>query len=46
MTDTFMGVGAPATESEVVVLGAAMATVYPDRDPHASEGPTRWAQIE
>ena len=39
MTDTFMGVGAPANDSEAVVLGAAMATVYPDRHPHATEGP-------
>ncbi len=40
MTETFMGVGAPTTSSEAVVLGAAMATVYPDRHPHASEGPS------
>jgi agmatinase len=39
MTDTFMGVGAPASDDDVVVLGAAMATVYPDRDPHATDGP-------
>ena len=39
MTDTFMGVGAPTNDSGVVVLGAAMATVYPDRDPHATDGP-------
>jgi agmatinase len=39
MTETFMGVEAPTDASEVVVLGAAMATVYPDRHPHATEGP-------
>ena len=39
MTETFMGVGAPTGSSEAVVLGAAMATVYPDRHPHATEGP-------
>ena len=40
MTETFMDVGGPSSASEAVVLGAAMATVYPDRDPHATEGPT------
>lgn len=39
MSDTFMGVGAPTGQSEVVVLGAAMATIYPERHPHAIEGP-------
>jgi len=39
MTDTFMGTGAPTSDSEAVVIGAAMATVYPDRDPHALDGP-------
>ncbi len=39
MTKTFMGVGAPTESSEAVVLGAAMATVYADRHPHATEGP-------
>jgi agmatinase len=38
MSDTFMGVGAPTSHSEAVILGAAMATVYPDRDPHATGG--------
>ena len=38
MTDTFMGVAAPTAESEAVILGAAMATVYPERHPHACEG--------
>lgn len=39
MTETFMGVGAPADASEAVILGAAMATVYPERHPHATDGP-------
>jgi agmatinase len=39
MTDTFMGVGAPNEASEAVVLGAALATVYPDRHPHATDSP-------
>ena len=39
MSETFMGVGAPTDSSEAVVLGAALATVYPDRHPHATEGP-------
>jgi agmatinase len=39
MTETFMGAGAPAASSEAIVLGAPMATVYPDRHPHATEGP-------
>jgi len=39
MTETFMGVGAPADTSEAMVLGAAMATVYPERHPHATDGP-------
>jgi agmatinase len=39
MSDTFMGVGAPTSSSEAVVLGAAMATVYPERHPYALEGP-------
>lgn len=39
MTDTFMGVGAPSEASEVVVLGAALSTVYPQRHPHATNGP-------
>lgn len=39
MTETFMGVGSPTGSSEAVVLGAAMATVYPDRHPHATAGP-------
>lgn len=39
MTETFMGVGTPSGSSEAVVLGAAMATVYPDRHPHATDGP-------
>ncbi len=39
MTETFMGVGEPASTSDAVFLGAVMATVYPDRDPHASGGP-------
>jgi agmatinase len=39
MTETFMGVGAPIEGSEAVILGAALATVYPARDPHASGGP-------
>ena len=39
MTETFMGVGAPTGSSEAVVLGAAMATVYRDRHPHATAGP-------
>jgi len=38
MSETFMGVGAPTSQSEAVVLGAAMATVYPDRDPQATGG--------
>ncbi len=39
MTETFMGAGAPSRSSEAIVLGAAMATVYPQRDPHATDGP-------
>ena len=39
MTETFMDAGAPSRSSEAVVLGAAMATVYPHRDPHATDGP-------
>lgn len=39
MAETFMHVGAPTNSSAVVVLGAAMATVYPDRHPHATDGP-------
>ena len=39
MTDTFMGAGAPTGSSEAIVLGAAMATVYPERHPHAVEAP-------
>ncbi|MEX1294994.1 MAG: arginase family protein [Candidatus Limnocylindrales bacterium] len=39
MTETFMGAGAPTGSSEAVVLGAAMASVYPDRHPHATAGP-------
>lgn len=39
MTETFMGVGEPNETSDVVVLGAALATVYPERHPHADEAP-------
>lgn len=39
MTETFMGVNAANDASEAVILGAALATVYPDRHPHATEGP-------
>ncbi|MGD8683066.1 MAG: arginase family protein [Chloroflexota bacterium] len=39
MSETFMGVGAPSRASEAVILGAALATVYPDDDPHATGGP-------
>ncbi len=39
MTDTFMHVGAPTPEVEAVILGAAMATVYPERHPHATTAP-------
>ena len=39
MTDTFMGVGAPTEASEAIVLGAALATVYAERHPHATEAP-------
>lgn len=39
MTETFMGVESPAADSEAVILGAPMATVYPDRQPHATAGP-------
>lgn len=39
MTDAFMGAGAPTASSEAVVLGAAMASVYRDRHPHATAGP-------
>ena len=39
MSETFMGAGAPSGSSEAVVLGAAMASVYPDRHPHATAGP-------
>lgn len=39
MSETFMGVGTPTSSSEAVVLGAAMATVYPERHPHAVDGP-------
>jgi len=39
MAETFLGVGPPGPESEAVVLGAALATVYPDREPHATAGP-------
>jgi agmatinase len=38
MSDTFMGVGAPTSHSEAVILGAAMSTVYADRDPQATGG--------
>jgi agmatinase len=39
MSETFMGVGAPTGTSEAIVLGAAMASVYPDRHAHATGGP-------
>lgn len=39
MTETFMGTGAPSGASEAVILGAALASVYPDRHPHATESP-------
>lgn len=39
MTETFMGVGDPNEASDVVALGAAMATVYPERHPHADGAP-------
>ncbi len=39
MAETFLGVGLPGSESAAVVLGAALATVYPDREPHATGGP-------
>jgi agmatinase len=38
MTDSFLGVGQPTETSEAVILGAELATVYPDRDPHACHG--------
>lgn len=38
MTSTFLGIGPPTPESEAVVLGAALATVYPNREPHATGG--------
>ena len=38
MTETFLGAAGPTPESEAVVLGAALATIYPGRDPHATEG--------
>lgn len=48
MSDTFMGVGAPSSHSEAVILGAAMATVYRDQDPYATGGPAaiRAASLE
>jgi agmatinase len=39
MPDTFLDVGPPTSSSEVVILGAALSTVYADRDPHATAGP-------
>jgi agmatinase len=36
MTDTFLGARRPGTHSEAGVLGAAVATVYPGREPHAT----------
>ncbi len=39
MSETFMGAGAPTDASDAVVLGAALATVYPDRHPHATGAP-------
>jgi agmatinase len=38
MTQTFLGVDRPTATTEAIVLGAALATVYPDRDPHATGG--------
>lgn len=39
MSERFLGTGAPSETSEVVILGAGLATVYPGREPHASGGP-------
>lgn len=39
MVETFLGVGRPTGSSEVVVLGAELATVYRGREPHATGGP-------
>ena len=39
MTDTFMGTAASSDTSEAIILGAALATVYPDRHPHATGSP-------
>jgi agmatinase len=39
VTETFLGSRAPSSASRAVVLGAALATVYPGREPHAVDGP-------
>ena len=39
MTETFLGVTAPDASSEAVILGVALATAYPKRDPHATGSP-------
>lgn len=38
MSETFLGVDAPTATSEAVILGAELATVYPERHPHATGG--------
>ena len=38
MTETFLGVGRPTADTEAVIMGAELATVYAGRDPHATGG--------